>query len=95
MVVNCAAISAPSSCEMDPATAMSVNVPSALVKWLLSFGNDNTLLIHLSTDHGNILQRERLYIYFFDHLDLFYTRGIRSYSYKLYDVKNKCQCAFF
>lgn len=51
VVVNCAAISAPSACEKDPATAISVNVPSALVKWLLSFGNDNTLLIHLSTDH--------------------------------------------
>ncbi|XP_017231984.1 uncharacterized protein LOC108206255 isoform X2 [Daucus carota subsp. sativus] len=51
VVVNCAALSAPSACERDPATAMSVNVPSALVKWLLDFGNDNTLLIHLSTDH--------------------------------------------
>ncbi|EEC74279.1 hypothetical protein OsI_09525 [Oryza sativa Indica Group] len=29
---------------------MATNVPSSLVTWLLSFGNDNTLLIHLSTD---------------------------------------------
>lgn len=50
VVVNCAAISVPRSCEMDPAAAMSINVPSSLVKWLLSFEESNTLLIHLSTD---------------------------------------------
>nr|CAN72378.1 hypothetical protein VITISV_014357 [Vitis vinifera] len=54
VVVNCAAISVPRSCEMDPAAAMSINVPSSLVKWLLSFEESNTLLIHLSTDQGLI-----------------------------------------
>ncbi|KAL5212269.1 hypothetical protein ABZP36_023116 [Zizania latifolia] len=50
VIVNCAAISIPRECDMDPAAAMATNVPSSLVSWLLSFGNDNTLLIHLSTD---------------------------------------------
>uniref|UniRef100_A0A0E0NN55 RmlD-like substrate binding domain-containing protein n=1 Tax=Oryza rufipogon TaxID=4529 RepID=A0A0E0NN55_ORYRU len=50
VIVNCAAISVPRQCETDPAAAMATNVPSSLVTWLLSFGNDNTLLIHLSTD---------------------------------------------
>ncbi|MFS7925005.1 putative rmlD-like substrate binding domain, NAD(P)-binding domain superfamily [Helianthus anomalus] len=51
IVVNCAALSVPRACETDPALAMSVNVPSTLVKWLSSFtGCNNTLLIHLSTD---------------------------------------------
>lgn len=49
-VVNCAALSVPRTCEMDPTAAMSINVPSALVKWLSSFRENNTLLIHLSTD---------------------------------------------
>ncbi|CAL5020331.1 unnamed protein product [Urochloa decumbens] len=35
---------------MDPAAAMATNVPSSLVNWLLSFGNEDSLLIHLSTD---------------------------------------------
>ncbi|XP_058223741.1 uncharacterized protein LOC131333300 [Rhododendron vialii] len=50
VVVNCAALSVPRTCEMDPTAAMSINVPSALVKWLSSFKESNTLLIHLSTD---------------------------------------------
>ncbi|CAA0813607.1 NAD(P)-binding Rossmann-fold superfamily protein [Striga hermonthica] len=49
VVINCAALSVPRACEMDPEAAMSVNVPTALVKWLSSFG-ESTLLIHLSTD---------------------------------------------
>ncbi|PSS24356.1 Methionine adenosyltransferase 2 subunit beta like [Actinidia chinensis var. chinensis] len=50
VVVNCAALSVPRTCEMDPTAAMSINMPSALVKWLSSFTENNTLLIHLSTD---------------------------------------------
>ncbi|KAK9058940.1 hypothetical protein SSX86_021557 [Deinandra increscens subsp. villosa] len=55
VVVNCGAISIPRVCELNPAVAMSVNVPSTLVKWLSSFTQTNTdtttpLLIHLSTD---------------------------------------------
>ncbi|KAF8691797.1 hypothetical protein HU200_040199 [Digitaria exilis] len=50
VVVNCAAISVPRACEMDPPAAMATNVPSSLVDWLLGFGNDDSLLIHLSTD---------------------------------------------
>ncbi|EPS61730.1 hypothetical protein M569_13063, partial [Genlisea aurea] len=51
VVINCAAISVPRLCEVDPEAAMSVNVPTSLVKWLSSFGDsNNTLLIHLSTD---------------------------------------------
>ena len=62
VVVNCAAISVPRSCEMDPAAAMSINVPSSLVKWLLSFEESNTLLIHLSTDQGKPCQTQFLYL---------------------------------
>lgn len=54
VVVNCAALSVPRTCEMDPTAAMSINVPSALVKWLSSFRESNTLLIHLSTDQGTL-----------------------------------------
>ncbi|XP_047322856.1 methionine adenosyltransferase 2 subunit beta [Impatiens glandulifera] len=50
VVINCAALSVPRACEMDPTAAMSINVPSTLVKWLSSFKNRNTLLVHLSTD---------------------------------------------
>ncbi|KAL3381299.1 hypothetical protein AABB24_001433 [Solanum stoloniferum] len=50
VVVNCAALSVPRACEVDPTAAMAINVPSALVKWLSSFSNGGTLLIHLSTD---------------------------------------------
>ncbi|XP_073027753.1 uncharacterized protein [Primulina eburnea] len=50
VVINCAAISVPRACEMDPEAAMAINVPTALVKWLLSFRENKTLLIHLSTD---------------------------------------------
>ncbi|XP_059312709.1 uncharacterized protein LOC132063943 isoform X1 [Lycium ferocissimum] len=50
VVVNCAALSVPRACEVDPTAAMAINVPSVLVKWLSSFSNGNTLLIHLSTD---------------------------------------------
>jgi len=53
VVVNCAAISVPRACEIDPATAHAINVPSSLVKWLQSFEKRSTLLIHLSTDQGN------------------------------------------
>lgn len=50
VVVNCAALSVPRVCEMDPAAALSVNVPSSLVDWLSNFEEGSTLLIHLSTD---------------------------------------------
>lgn len=50
VVVNCAALSVPRACEVDPEAAMSINVPTSLVKWLLSFEEKSTLLIHLSTD---------------------------------------------
>ncbi|KDP28667.1 hypothetical protein JCGZ_14438 [Jatropha curcas] len=50
VVVNCAAISVPRACEMDPTAAMSINVPCSLVNWLSSFELNKTLLIHLSTD---------------------------------------------
>lgn len=51
VVVNCAALSVPRVCETNPSVAMSVNIPSSLVKWLSSFTeSNNTLLIHLSTD---------------------------------------------
>ncbi|MCH94693.1 methionine adenosyltransferase 2 subunit beta-like, partial [Trifolium medium] len=50
VVVNCAAISVPRACEIDPASAHAINVPSSLVKWLQSFKQNSTLLIHLSTD---------------------------------------------
>ncbi|KAG9441081.1 hypothetical protein H6P81_016935 [Aristolochia fimbriata] len=50
IVVNCAALSVPRSCEVDPDTAMAINVPSSLVKWLASLANNNIVLIHLSTD---------------------------------------------
>lgn len=52
VVVNCAAISVPRACEIDPAAAHAINVPSSLVKWLQSFKESSTLLIHLSTDQG-------------------------------------------
>ncbi|XP_038878319.1 methionine adenosyltransferase 2 subunit beta [Benincasa hispida] len=50
IVVNCAAVSVPRACETDPVSALSINVPTALGNWLLSFEGRNTLLIHLSTD---------------------------------------------
>ncbi|KAL2251728.1 UNVERIFIED_CONTAM: dTDP-4-dehydrorhamnose reductase [Sesamum indicum] len=50
VVINCAALSVPRVCEMDPEAAMSINVPTSLVRWLSSFKESNTLLIHLSTD---------------------------------------------
>ncbi|CAI9101742.1 OLC1v1039139C2 [Oldenlandia corymbosa var. corymbosa] len=50
VVVNCAAMSVPRACEIDPTAAMSINVPSVLVNWISSFGNGKVLLIHLSTD---------------------------------------------
>nr|XP_027192871.1 methionine adenosyltransferase 2 subunit beta isoform X2 [Cicer arietinum] len=52
VVVNCAAISVPRACEIDPDTAHAINVPSSLVTWLQSFKQNSTLLIHLSTDQG-------------------------------------------
>ncbi|KVH91139.1 dTDP-4-dehydrorhamnose reductase [Cynara cardunculus var. scolymus] len=39
--------------QTDPTVAMSVNVPSSLVKWLSSFTKRETLLIHLSTDQDD------------------------------------------
>ncbi|KAJ8450192.1 hypothetical protein Cgig2_033386 [Carnegiea gigantea] len=56
VVVNCAALSVPRACEVDPEAAMSINVPTSLVKWLLSFKGKSTLLIHLSTDQADIPQ---------------------------------------
>ncbi|XP_048494925.1 uncharacterized protein LOC104888538 isoform X2 [Beta vulgaris subsp. vulgaris] len=50
IIVNCAALSVPRACEVDPAAAMSINVPTALVNWMLGFKEKDTLLIHLSTD---------------------------------------------
>lgn len=50
-MINCAALSVPRVCEMDPDAAMSINVPTGLVKWLSSFV-ESSLLIHLSTDQG-------------------------------------------
>ncbi|XP_058744042.1 uncharacterized protein LOC131616666 [Vicia villosa] len=50
VVINCAAISVPRACEIDPDTANAINIPSSLVKWLQSFKQNSTLLIHLSTD---------------------------------------------
>ncbi|KNA15035.1 hypothetical protein SOVF_101900 [Spinacia oleracea] len=50
VVVNCAALSVPRACEVDPAAAMSINVPTALVNWMSSFKEKDTLFIHLSTD---------------------------------------------
>lgn len=61
VVVNCAALSVPRACEIDPAAAMSINVPSALVEWMSSFGNGKVLLIHLSTDQGMIMTLWLLY----------------------------------
>ncbi|AQK76333.1 NAD(P)-binding Rossmann-fold superfamily protein [Zea mays] len=56
VVVNCAAMSVPRACELDPPAAMATNVPSSLVNWLLSFGNEDSLLIQLSTDQGTVLR---------------------------------------
>lgn len=51
VVVNCAALSVPRVCEMDPDAAMAINVPCSLVRWISSFGQAiRSLLIHLSTD---------------------------------------------
>ncbi|CAJ1921311.1 unnamed protein product [Sphenostylis stenocarpa] len=50
VVVNCAAISVPRACEIDPVNAHAINVPSSIVQWLQSFEEKTTLLIHLSTD---------------------------------------------
>ena len=64
IVVNCAALSVPRACEMDPAGAMSINVPSALVKWMSSFNNSNALLIHMSTDQGNLPRIHHIRIFY-------------------------------
>ena len=66
VVVNCAALSIPRACEMDPSAALSINVPSALVKWLSSFteGNTNTLMIHLSTDQGKSQRTHQMILYY-------------------------------
>ncbi|KAH9303280.1 hypothetical protein KI387_014863, partial [Taxus chinensis] len=51
VVVNCAALSVPRACESNVSTAMAINVPYALIKWMISFNDTETpLLIHLSTD---------------------------------------------
>lgn len=60
VVVNCAALSIPRACETDPTVAMSINVPSSLIKWLSSFTENNTLLIHLSTDQGSTTEPHSL-----------------------------------
>lgn len=52
VVINCAALSIPRACEVDPAAAMSINVPYTLVKWLSGLEGSSALLIHLSTDQG-------------------------------------------
>ncbi|KAJ9556325.1 hypothetical protein OSB04_010939 [Centaurea solstitialis] len=54
-------------CETDPSTvAMSVNVPSSLIKWLSSCTTSNMLLIHRSTDQEirklTLERREKLKI---------------------------------
>ncbi|GJP44679.1 hypothetical protein CLOM_g4044 [Closterium sp. NIES-68] len=63
VVVNCAAMSVPRQCESDPALAMRINVPSALIAALTDAASRRAgssgdadgeqqlpLLIHLSTD---------------------------------------------
>ncbi|GAB2244996.1 hypothetical protein Droror1_Dr00000489 [Drosera rotundifolia] len=50
VVINCAALSVPRACEADPAAAMAINVPTALLNWLSSFQEKNTVVIQLSTD---------------------------------------------
>lgn len=51
VVVNCAAISVPRACELNPSAAMAVNVPRPLIKWMSIFSDAGApLLIHLSTD---------------------------------------------
>ncbi|CAA6655639.1 unnamed protein product [Spirodela intermedia] len=50
VVINCAALSVPLQCEKNPTYATAINVPSSLVGWLSSFANNDSLLIHLSTD---------------------------------------------
>lgn len=50
VIINCAALSIPRACEVDPAAAMDINVPTSLIAWLSSFRDDSILLIHLSTD---------------------------------------------
>ncbi|KAK8963197.1 hypothetical protein KSP40_PGU012977 [Platanthera guangdongensis] len=52
VIINCAALSIPRACEVDPAAAMDINVPTSLIDWLSSFRDDSILLIHLSTDQG-------------------------------------------
>ncbi|MCO5610828.1 hypothetical protein L7F22_065070 [Adiantum nelumboides] len=51
-VINCAAVSIPRECELDPVGARAINVPHALLSWLSSISGRDTppLLIHLSTD---------------------------------------------
>ena len=55
VVVNCAALSVPRACEVDPEAIVSMNVPTSLVNWLLSFKEKSTFLIHLSTDQGKLI----------------------------------------
>nr|GMD65011.1 methionine adenosyltransferase 2 subunit beta [Ipomoea batatas] len=50
IVINCAALSIPRACEADPEAALAINVPYALVRWLSSFDENKTFLMHLSTD---------------------------------------------
>ena len=70
VMVNCAALSVPRACEVDPPTAMSVNMPSSLVKWLSSFKANGTLLIHLSTDQGRLAESFCIDLYLFTRLFL-------------------------
>ena len=68
VVVNCAALSVPRACEVDPPTAMSVNVPSSLVNgYRISNG---TPLIHLSTDQGRLAESFCIDFYLFIRLFL-------------------------
>lgn len=54
LVVNCAAISAPATCEKEPERALAINAPSALVDALVhqrGVTGREPLLVHISTDH--------------------------------------------
>lgn len=83
MVINCAAISVPRACEIDPDTANAINVPSSLVKWLQTFKQNNTLLIHLSTDQGKPILSQPIYCI-----------GCCPYSFSFTDFQLNCYLCF-
>jgi dTDP-4-dehydrorhamnose reductase len=61
VVINCAAVSVPRECELDPEKAMATNIPSALLQWLSSLNAAYPpLLIHLSTDQGERIENYSL-----------------------------------